>query len=397
MQHQLPTSFELTETYLTSLWDSLHNTVFDTFTLDSERVRRWRGHDDNSTDGQGTPALIARSVWDWPLQFHDVDIGLFYNPLFSISNRVASFRQQKGLPTTTVTLAARSSTWLATDTGDSAGPFLDRSRRNSIASLTLSRQMSQYGGHHHHEALVGSTDTLGRSWGSRLGLAMSSGGGNNSTADQQHRSSRWKKIRGALFHSHGSSRSFSPRTKIASIEENFDANQRSDDTPMVTYRTSRSSGVGSACTLSDPNPQRWTVCAEDYHFYSPPAIDRVSLSTSAGRAAEQQDLLWGDCDDFPIPYHQVNWPVYQVLPVADSLVNFRLWRQCYLRWIPLLDVRGGGQPPVYFQLCSLVNDILSLEYQLEQLHSCREAVVGRAALPQQRFVTMSDHNSCGIH
>ncbi len=39
LQDQFPSAFEFSQTYLTSLWDSLHNTVFDTFGFDSERVR----------------------------------------------------------------------------------------------------------------------------------------------------------------------------------------------------------------------------------------------------------------------------------------------------------------------------------------------------------------------
>lgn len=75
----------------------------------------------------------------------------------------------------------------------------------------------------------------------------------------------------------------------------------------------------------------------------------------------------------------------------------------------MLDVRGGGQPPVYFHHCSLVNDILSLESQLDrlrlQLHHVQnnrnEFLAGdidpaqEAGSPSsagQRFVTMSDQS-----
>jgi hypothetical protein len=104
-------------------------------------------------------------------------------------------------------------------------------------------------------------------------------------------------------------------------------------------------------------------------------------------------------DGGDIPYHELDWPVYSMLPVADSFVDFRLWSQCYLRWIPVLDVRGGGHPPVYFHHCALVNDILSLESQLDKLHQCQlqhdlsnngEADISSS--PSQRFVTMSDHS-----
>lgn len=94
------------------------------------------------------------------------------------------------------------------------------------------------------------------------------------------------------------------------------------------------------------------------------------------------ELNW-DADD--IPYHELDWPVYETLPIADAVMDFQLWKQCYLRWIPVLDIRGGGQPTVYFDHCSLVNDILSLEAQIDRLQ-LGEAEESNA----QRFVTMSD-------
>jgi len=110
-----------------------------------------------------------------------------------------------------------------------------------------------------------------------------------------------------------------------------------------------------------------------------------------------------------IPYHELDWPVYTTLPVADACADFRLWSQCYLRWIPVLDVRGGGEPPVYFHHCSLINDIHSLEAQLERLFLVQQGsssgqhinmlqngqddVEDEATLAGQRYVTMSDHSS----
>lgn len=37
---QLPTALEMSETYLTTLWDSAHLTIFDTFIFNSEHQRR---------------------------------------------------------------------------------------------------------------------------------------------------------------------------------------------------------------------------------------------------------------------------------------------------------------------------------------------------------------------
>lgn len=36
---QFPTEFEFTETYLTTLWDASHVSIFDTFLFDCERDR----------------------------------------------------------------------------------------------------------------------------------------------------------------------------------------------------------------------------------------------------------------------------------------------------------------------------------------------------------------------
>ena len=36
---QFPTHFEFTETYLTTLWDSAHVSIFDTFLFDCDRDR----------------------------------------------------------------------------------------------------------------------------------------------------------------------------------------------------------------------------------------------------------------------------------------------------------------------------------------------------------------------
>lgn len=39
IQKQFPSSFEFTESYLTTLWDSAHNQLFDTFLFNSPRER----------------------------------------------------------------------------------------------------------------------------------------------------------------------------------------------------------------------------------------------------------------------------------------------------------------------------------------------------------------------
>ncbi|CAB0045294.1 unnamed protein product [Trichogramma brassicae] len=73
---QFPAYFEFTETYLTTLWDSTHVSIFETFIFNSERDRVKAASDP-------TNQLVLRSVWDWREQFSDHDIQLFYNPLYA--------------------------------------------------------------------------------------------------------------------------------------------------------------------------------------------------------------------------------------------------------------------------------------------------------------------------
>lgn len=73
---QYPAEFEFTETYLTTLWDAAHVSIFDTFIFNCEKDRV------EATTERNKP-LVLRSVWDWREQFSDQDILLFYNPLFN--------------------------------------------------------------------------------------------------------------------------------------------------------------------------------------------------------------------------------------------------------------------------------------------------------------------------
>lgn len=413
MQHQFPMSFEFSETYLTSLWDSLHNTVFDTFSFDSDRIRYLMTQPQQQPDGEGSPAvLISRSVWDWSSQFHDVDIGLFLNPLFSITCRVAAYRQRRGISPANYhnqnnQLVRR---WIHGSSSHNDGG--GRPRRNSISGSLSALRASEYGA---AEQQNRKTDTLGRSWGSRFGLAalpehgnavgtLSRASSNDGGSGAGGTSSRWKRIRGALFHNHG--RSFSPhQQQISSIEEGMEMPLMSSshhESPAVTYRASR----GIVDLGQHPQTQqRWTVYGAA--VYDPIPSYNVKLQPTAKPLKLD---LGKDWDDFipgndsgsggaDIPYHELDWPVYSMLPVADSFVDFRLWSQCYLRWIPVLDVRGGGHPPIYFHHCALVNDILSLESQLDKLHHCQlqqgmsnNGEADMPSSPSQRFVTMSDQS-----
>ncbi|XP_023019760.2 myotubularin-related protein 10-A isoform X1 [Leptinotarsa decemlineata] len=78
---QYPTAFQISETYLTTLWDSTHISVFDTFLFNCTHARFMA----ETGSAHLHPPLILRSVWDWREQFSDRDIGLFCNPLFDDS------------------------------------------------------------------------------------------------------------------------------------------------------------------------------------------------------------------------------------------------------------------------------------------------------------------------
>ncbi|XP_076683538.1 myotubularin-related protein 10-B isoform X3 [Andrena cerasifolii] len=76
LSQQFPGDFEFTETYLTTLWDAAHVSIFDTFIFNCEKDRV-------AAATEPTKPLILRSVWDWREQFSEQDILLFYNPLYS--------------------------------------------------------------------------------------------------------------------------------------------------------------------------------------------------------------------------------------------------------------------------------------------------------------------------
>ncbi|XP_058833260.1 myotubularin-related protein 10-B isoform X4 [Topomyia yanbarensis] len=70
---QFPEEFEFSETFLTSIWDSVFLPIFDTFQFNSETERQIARLNDR---------IILRSTWDWGEQFSDKDIALFANPLY---------------------------------------------------------------------------------------------------------------------------------------------------------------------------------------------------------------------------------------------------------------------------------------------------------------------------
>ncbi|CAH1987093.1 unnamed protein product [Acanthoscelides obtectus] len=75
---QYPTAFQISETYLTTLWDSAHISIFETFLFNCHHHRYMAAQG----SGNAHPPLALRSVWDWREQFSERDISLFCNPLY---------------------------------------------------------------------------------------------------------------------------------------------------------------------------------------------------------------------------------------------------------------------------------------------------------------------------
>ena len=79
LQQQFPSSFAFTETYLTSLWDSVQIGLFETFLFDSA-YQRSRFNVDNRIMRQ----YRLPPVWSWNQQFSQEDQAVFNNPLYVV-------------------------------------------------------------------------------------------------------------------------------------------------------------------------------------------------------------------------------------------------------------------------------------------------------------------------
>ncbi|XP_050421975.1 myotubularin-related protein 10-B isoform X2 [Adelges cooleyi] len=76
LTQQFPSKFEFTDTYLITLWDTSHVSVFDTFLFDNE-------HDRHYATSDGSSPFMLRSIWAWEEQFLDRDLVQFHNPLYN--------------------------------------------------------------------------------------------------------------------------------------------------------------------------------------------------------------------------------------------------------------------------------------------------------------------------
>ncbi|CAG9815842.1 unnamed protein product [Phaedon cochleariae] len=96
-------AFQISETYLTSLWDAAHVSIFDTFLFNCHHARcmaekisetyltsLWDAAHVSILDTfLFNCQVYGKSVWDWREQFSERDIGLFCNPLYDDSFREA--------------------------------------------------------------------------------------------------------------------------------------------------------------------------------------------------------------------------------------------------------------------------------------------------------------------
>lgn len=90
---QFPSSFEFTEIFLISLWDSVGLGLFRNFIFEGpkERANVEASSKENPTVNQTFPA----SVWDWRKQFHPEDIAFYTNPLYSAGEQFRNLESKK--------------------------------------------------------------------------------------------------------------------------------------------------------------------------------------------------------------------------------------------------------------------------------------------------------------
>ncbi|XP_067131260.1 myotubularin-related protein 10-B [Centruroides vittatus] len=78
LTQQCPSSFEFSETYLTTVWDSTHISIFDTFLFNSQKQLK-EAYSQNGISG-------SHSVWNWSQQFLPHNIMFFRNPLYTLNS-----------------------------------------------------------------------------------------------------------------------------------------------------------------------------------------------------------------------------------------------------------------------------------------------------------------------
>lgn len=79
MLQQFPSSFAFTETYLTTVWDSIYIGLFETFLFDSPHQQKSLLVGMTKTT---VPPICLPSVWKWDFQFGNEYRSFFNNPLY---------------------------------------------------------------------------------------------------------------------------------------------------------------------------------------------------------------------------------------------------------------------------------------------------------------------------
>lgn len=97
---QFPSSFEFTELFLISIWDSVGLGMFRNFIyngpLDRSSVQKSFLVDQTLRSKQTTNrAPFPKSVWNWKLQFLPEDVAFFTNPLYSAAEQIRGLRTRR--------------------------------------------------------------------------------------------------------------------------------------------------------------------------------------------------------------------------------------------------------------------------------------------------------------
>ena len=102
---QYPSGFAFSETYLVTLWDSVHLGIFETFLFDSCHQRS-RYH----IDARWQQRLYLPSAWNWHVQFSDDDQSFFNNPLYIVKTNTDVIDALKKTKSLQLSLRSQTST-----------------------------------------------------------------------------------------------------------------------------------------------------------------------------------------------------------------------------------------------------------------------------------------------